>query len=249
MKKIRLYAYGKSTENGAWYIDSSRVVNRIYYVNSGKAVVSFAHKEHTLIEGKLYIIPQCNDFFTVYAKNFDHTFFDFYNSQILPSDKILEFDKSDSNIEALFNYLNSFIEKDPQKQHYESIEHFLFGFLNSLEKTYSLPYISNSYITSAINLIHNECSTLTTNQIAKRLNINESYFIRLFSSVMGITPSKYIRACRVSFGKQLLQNGASVEEAAEKCGYSSPSAFYNATIAELNITPSKLKNFKHDNKS
>jgi AraC-like DNA-binding protein len=52
---------------------------------------------------------------------------------------------------------------------------------------------------------------------------------------------KYIRACRVSYGKQLLQNGATVEEAAEKCGYSSAASFYNATTAEFNISPSKLR--------
>lgn len=241
MEKIRLYAYGKSTENGAWYIDKSRIVNRLYYVNSGKAVISFAHKEHTLVGGKLYIIPQCNDFFTVEAKDFDHTFFDFYNSQILRCDKILEFDKNDLNAEALFNYLNFLIASDPNKQLYDSVKYFLYGFLNLLEKSYPIPYIINSYITDAVNLIHGECFSLSTKQLAKKLNLNESYFIRMFSSVMGITPMKYIRACRVSYGKQLLQNGATVEETAEKCGYSSAAAFYNATTAELNISPSKLK--------
>lgn len=241
MEEIRLFAYGKSTENGAWYIDKSRIVNRLYYVNSGKAVISFANKEHTLVEGKLYIIPQCNDFFTVEATDFDHTFFDFYNSRILSSDKALEFDKKDLNAEALFDYLNFLIVSDPDKQLYDSIKYFLCGFLKLLDKSHPLPYISNSYVTTAVNLIHKESFSLNTLQLAKKLNLNESYFIRIFSSAMGITPMKYIRACRVSYGKQLLQNGATVEEAAEKCGYSSPSAFHNATIAEFNISPSKLK--------
>ena len=241
MEKIRLYAYGKSTENGAWYIDKSRIVNRLYYVNSGKAVVSFAHMEHTLVEGKLYIIPQCNDFFTVEAKNFDHTFFDFYNPQILCCDKPLEFDKKDLNANALFDYLNFLITSDTNKQLHDSLELFLCGFLKSLEKSHPLPYISNSYVTAAVNLIHEESISLTTDKLAKRLNLNKSYFIRMFSSVMGITPMKYIRSCRVSYGRRLLQSGATVEEAAEKSGYSSASAFYNATTAELNISPSKLK--------
>lgn len=241
MEKIRLYAYGKSTENGAWYIDKSRIVNRLYYVNSGKATVSFAHQEKTLVMGKLYIIPQCNDFSTVEAENFDHTYFDFYNSQILCSGKILEFDISDLNADMLFDYLNSLILTDTNQIFFESIQYFLCAFLTLLEKKHSLPYISNSYITSAVNLIHSECFSLSTKELANKLNLNESYFIRLFSSVMGITPKKYIRACRVSYGKQLLQKGATVEEAAEKCGYSSATAFYNATVSELNIPPSKLK--------
>lgn len=241
MEKIRLYAYGKSTENGAWYIDKSRIVNRLYYVNSGKAVISFGHKEYTLNCGKLYIIPQCNDFSTVEAESFDHTFFDFYNSKILCSDKIIELDKSYMNMEALFDYLNFLITSDLNQDFFESISYFLCGFLSLLEKSNSLPYISNSYVTDAVNIIHSRCFSLTTKELAKELSLNESYFIRMFSSVMGITPMKYIRACRVSYGKELLQKGATVEEAAEKCGYSSASAFYNATTSELNISPSKLK--------
>ena len=52
---------------------------------------------------------------------------------------------------------------------------------------------------------------------------------------------KYIRTVRVFRGKEIIEQGASVDEAAAKCGYSSPSAFYNAVMAELHISPSAFK--------
>ena len=237
MKNIRLCVFGRRNVNGAWGINPTRIVNRLYYVNSGKAIISYAHHNYTLVGGKIYIIPQGHDFHTVDAVEFDHTFFDFYNSQILRHDTILEFDKTDLNSEALFSHINSLIASDQHKELRAEIEYFLCGYLSVLDKKYSLPYVSNSSVTEAVSLIHREPTALSTKLLAKTVNLDESYFIRLFSSVMGITPMKYIRACRIAYGKQLLQSGASVAEAAEKCGYASASSFYNAMKSELHVSP------------
>jgi AraC-like DNA-binding protein len=109
-----------------------------------------------------------------------------------------------------------------------------------------LPYIPNPLITKAINIIQSEFSSISTKTIAEKLNVDESHLIRLFSSVMGISPMKYIRALRISHGRKLIENGHSISEAAEMCGYSSPSSFYNAVKSELGITPSEMKKNKGD---
>ncbi len=241
MKNINLYTFGRCTVNGAWDFDRSRILNRLYYVNSGSAIIHNGINEHRLTAGNFYIIPQCKTFRPVNANEFDHTYFDFYSSKVFHPNKIVEFDGSVICASSFFEHLNSFIRT---KENIKPIaEQYLSGFLSLIESEYKeLYFISESSLTCALNIIHDEYASITTDTLAKRVNINKSYFIRLFSSAMGISPMKYIRAVKVSRGKELIQNGESISMAAELCGYSSPTAFYNAVKAELGISPSDFKN-------
>lgn len=241
MKNINLYAFGRCTVNGAWDFDRSRVLNRLYYVNSGCAVIHNGTNEYRLTVGKFYIIPQCKAFHPVDATDFDHTYFDFYSSKIFNPDKIIEFDGSLLCASSFFEHINALILKEENINHI--MEEYLSGFLSLIEHEYKeLYFVSESSVTFALNIIHNEYTTITTNTLAKKVNLNKSYFIRLFSSTMGISPMKYIRSVKVSHGKELIKSGESISKAAELCGYSSPTAFYNAIKAELGASPSDFKN-------
>jgi AraC-like DNA-binding protein len=241
MKYINLYACGRCTVNGKWDFDRSRILNRLYYVNSGCAVIHNGTDEYRLTNGNFYIIPQCKSFQPIDSKDFDHTYFDFYHSQILRHDTLLAFDKTEMNGVCFFEYINSLPVGDRGDELHDAIEHLLCGYLTILHTKQPFPYISNAYVTAAIDIVHREYATITTKLLACKINLDESYFIRLFSTVMDMTPAKYIRACRIAHGRQLLQSGLSVAEAAEQCGYKSPTAFYNATVAELHCAPSALK--------
>lgn len=242
MKETDLYAFGRSTVQGRWEIDRNRIVNRLYHVNAGIAAIRSGAKEYRLTAGKTYMIPQCKNFSPVYAENFDHTYFDFYTARILNPENIIEIGADVPCANAFFTYVNGLIEQHPNKEIHHAMEQFLSGFLAWLNDTYApLPFVSDAALTEAIRMIHREYPSITTGLLAKKLNLNESYFIRLFSSAMGISPMKYIRAIRVSHGKSLIQNGMSVTEATEQCGYSSPPAFYNAMKAELGIAPSEIR--------
>lgn len=242
MNEINLYAYGRNTTQGKWHIDYNRIVNRLYYVNSGSALIFNGSDEYSLEAGKTYIIPQCKSFQPMDSVNFDHTYFDFYSSKVLKSNMLIELDKTKIDSVRFFEFINTLIEKGNPKDDLKAMEAFLVGFLSATDKRVALPYITSPLITKAINIIHSDFSSASTKTVAVELNIDESYLIRLFSSAMGTSPMKYIRALRISHGKDLIQNGCSISEAAEKCGYSSSSAFYNAVKAELGIIPSQFKN-------
>ncbi|MBR6603345.1 MAG: helix-turn-helix transcriptional regulator [Clostridia bacterium] len=242
MKNISIYAYGRKTVNGAWWINQNHIVNRLYYVNSGTALISNSSFEFELTAGKIYIIPGCRTFCPLNAWNFNHTFFDFFHSRIFQTNKIIEIDEVITKSKSFFDYINFQIENDKEMKIREAMEPLLSGYFSLLEKQgFELPFITNEIIIKALQHIHTEPADVCTRSLAQRLNIDESYFIRLFSSVVELTPMKYIRAYRVSKAKELIQNGESVAEAAEKCGYASPSSFYNAVKAELNMSPSELK--------
>ena len=242
MNNINLYTYGRSTVEGQWNIDKSRIVNRLYYVNSGTATVLNGTSEHTLTAGNFYIIPQCKEFQPIDAIGFDHTYFDFYSARVFRPDRIISFSGSKFSASAFFEHINSLLDSKPRESIKSVMEQYLSGFMSLIEsECKELYFISESSLTYAVSLIHSEYQNITTSSLAKKLNLNKSYFIRLFSSSMGMSPMKYIRAVKVAHGKELMRNGKSVSDAAELCGYSSPSAFYNAVKEELGVPPSKLK--------
>ncbi len=242
MKDISLYAYGRCEVNGLWHIDSSRIVSRLYFVNAGEAAISSASKEYRLTEGNAYIIPQSKSFRPLDSKDFDHTYFDFYSSRILRPNKIVVIDGATLGVDSFFAHINSVIAADRDKKAHEAMRTLLEGFIRLIEGLHTEDlYITSPYVTRAVHRIHEAYCNVTTSDLAKEQSLNESYFIRLFTEHMGLSPMKYIRTVRVSHGKELIEGGMSVDEAAAKCGYSSASAFYNAVMAELNVPPSKLK--------
>lgn len=242
MKSVNLYAYGRVTAGDGWLIDPGRVVNRVYYVNGGNAVIRNSVGEYALRAGNVYIISRSRYFEPVFANGFDHTYFDFYSSRLLNYDNVIEIDASFLGLNGFFSHINAVIERDTAQKSRSAVEDLLIGFLSLIDTQHApLPYVTNATVNRAVELIHRESATLTTRELSHRLNLNESHLIRLFSNAIGLSPMKYIRMCRVLYGRELLLGGCSVAEAAEKCGYGSAAAFYKAVRSEWQRTPSSLK--------
>ena len=242
MNGITLHLYGRKTMQGPWLTDKSRAVNRLYFVNSGSAIVRNAGVERKLTAGNFYIIPQCHDFSPIFADGFDHTYFDYSSPRLLVPNRIVEIDASVLSAQSFFAFINTLIGNEGKKPTPSAVQLLLSGFLSAIEDAgVRLPYSKSPIIAEAVEIIHRRFESVTTVDLARRFNFNESYFIRLFRSTLGISPMKYIRACRVMHGGELLRSGMSVEDAALKCGFSSGSAFYKAVKAELGKAPSDLK--------
>ncbi len=240
---VNLYSFGRRFFHTPWGIDLSRLVNRLYYVNSGSAVMHLAGRSHELHAGMVYIFPQCHDLVITEVRDFDHTYFNFFSARTLHYGSVTAFPATEMATNSFFEYVNWLIARDPERvRSREMLETLLKGFLSTLE-LYGpkLPYVTNEAVNQAVRLIHEESPTMTTALLAKRLSLNESYLIRLFHGAIGTSPMQYIRTCRVLRGRELLLSGASVQAAAEQCGYQSATAFHKAFKTELHITPSELK--------
>jgi AraC-like DNA-binding protein len=240
MNNVTLYAFGRSTACGAWYIDTSRIVCRLYFVNRGSATVRIAENEWHLSEGHFYILPRSDRFVPTAAQDFDHTYFDFYSTRILRPDRIIEAALSQHGAAHFLSFVNTVLTFGEVK--HEAMQSLLRGFLSHIEDALGTnAFIANEAVANAVAHIHTSFATVSTRELAERAHLCESYFIRLFTENVGLSPLGYIRARRVLHAKTLLARGLSVEAAAEACGYASPSALYKAVRAETGKAPSALK--------
>lgn len=83
---------------------------------------------------------------------------------------------------------------------------------------------------------------ITIEQVAGHFFLSESYICRIFKSATGTTINKYITARRISIAKSLLNEGVSVSEAFEKCGFSDYSNFFKAFTKAVGVSPKKYAN-------
>jgi AraC-like DNA-binding protein len=81
---------------------------------------------------------------------------------------------------------------------------------------------------------------LTVKGLAGQVNLNETYFGRLFKVKMGITVNQYITQIRVQNAESMLQTGKhKVHEVAEYCGFSDINHFYNLFKELRGFPPSR----------
>lgn len=98
----------------------------------------------------------------------------------------------------------------------------------AIQKSLPRTDLSVSLINDAAEYIHEHYSDkrLTVASLAKKANMSDTYFRKLFVAQFSQTPLKYINALRVNRAVELLASGYySVSETAEKCGFDTPNYF------------------------
>ena len=90
------------------------------------------------------------------------------------------------------------------------------------------PKQENSMLLPAIDYIHEHYfeNQITNACLARRCNISEVYFRKLFTAQFGVSPQKFILSLRLRRAKQLLAEGNDkVSWIAEHCGFDSTAHF------------------------
>ncbi|MBQ2968546.1 MAG: helix-turn-helix transcriptional regulator [Clostridia bacterium] len=239
--KITLHDFGRAVSNGPWgKNDVAKKLNRLYYVNGGSCTVKYAQKEFKLTLGNVYILPQAKDFHRVSAENFDHNFFDYYCAPALQFDSFTEIPGNSFGLAEFFTFINSIkLHRRDESDRIVALK-FLKSILSYIERHIKLPYISDKFIVTALKLLE-ENPNISSKEIAEKLSINESYFIRLFSKAMGTSPMKFSQMHKMSVALYMLESGNTVSEITDKCGYSSVSAFGKAFRKAYGCSPSNYK--------
>ena len=77
----------------------------------------------------------------------------------------------------------------------------------------------------------------STAQLARLAGLHPRTLQRVFQRHVGLSPSEFADACRVSRFKGLVRDGASVTDAAYEAGYGSSSRLYEGASRSLGMTP------------
>jgi len=129
----------------------------------------------------------------------------------------------------------------------------LYNMLTFIEEQQVISYQSQrslATIKPAIIHLEENCSNpdLSTSDLAGISGISEIYFRKIFTSLYGTSPAKYIRTVRIEKAKSLLINeNISVSEAAELSGFTSLYHFSRTFRNVVGVSPTEYKNkFRSD---
>jgi len=78
---------------------------------------------------------------------------------------------------------------------------------------------------------------LTLEQLAERAGLSRFHLQRTFKSVVGLSPKKYLEACRLQSLKGALRQSKDVTGAVYEAGFGSPSRVYERSDTRLGMTP------------
>lgn len=84
-------------------------------------------------------------------------------------------------------------------------------------------------------------TTITTQMLAQRLNVSTSTLFRSFQKYTSMGTHRYIRRRKMEKATELLQQGCSVAQTAERLGFCTPGYFSLCYKRETGCYPSQIK--------
>ena len=115
----------------------------------------------------------------------------------------------------------------------------IYEFFSILMQNSKMDQERNDPIQTALHIMdYNYSSSITIEQIARRLSINSAYFSRIFSERVGIPPKQYLLNQRVARAKELLKEpNASILEISNSVGYEDPLYFSRIFKKHIGLSP------------
>lgn len=205
----------------------------IHYVISGKGIFRINGKTHNVKSGEMFVIPPYVE--TYYeADSIDPWEYIWlaFECEELPC-KLSEVIKSGSarqifeDIRALENKRNSHPEYLAAKI-WE-----LFSVIKGKTET------EIDYVETALGYMHTEyINGITVGEIAKKLNLNRTYFSVIFKKKTGVSPSEYLLNFRMKQAMELLTNRReSISVTALSVGYPDIYTFSKAFKRNYGVSP------------
>lgn len=233
-------------------------MNRLYYIEDGKASYLEDGILHPFEVGKMYLLPSyaAISTYTDDSDRLHHAYVNFWLSPQIVSKKVLSLDpnsspklqatvcafrelcKNDYNLRFQTTPLSSTEEQDL------NLLSTLTAYLTESAITaYPNCILMDEEIISALKLMHTTLNEkLSISDIAAKCFMSTGGFIKKFTRHIGKTPYAYLKDLKVRTAYSMRMEGASLEEAAAACGYSDASALLHA-IATNTPVP-KLKGRK-----
>ncbi|MGJ8693719.1 MAG: AraC family transcriptional regulator [Thalassotalea sp.] len=228
--------------------------NRIYYVKSGTAELTFKDQTIEMKPGHLYIIPPYQ--LVSHKSHGDlHFYWTHFQASLDPGVDLFMFYGKATEIDcrALPNIETDFlslIEHTKQKtasaifERNRLILSLLHPFMVNFDQSKdSISSFRHQSLLPALTMINQHISNPPDiKSLAKAAGMSPEHFSRKFKSAFSISPKRYILQKRIALAKQrLLLDDESIDRIAEKCGFCDIFHFSRTFKQETGISPSLFR--------
>lgn len=228
-----------------WKTSVQCKINRLIYINNGEGGYIKNDIKIPFKKDCLYLITSFSHFIPTYSsyeteeKRLDHSYANFELVPPILSNDVLCLDSFEDPkikiaIEAFKTLcthctLNEDFEytDDTSKKFLKAIVEFLVERI--IAENSNCKIVKDKQILNALNLMHKNLNKKQLiNEIAKSCFLSTNNFIRRFKKELGETPYSYLKKLKIRTATHMRLQGIPLNEIAEKCGYSDPSALLHA---------------------
>ena len=239
---IKIILKGRCKVGSNWVVNATNGLNRLYYINGGTGGYIKKGERIPFKAGNVYLIPYYANIstYTSLTDNLDHTYVGFLSNRPIFSADVLAIDTdSDEKLNAVINVFRKLAEtgyvsrRAPTPYPYEEdlslLRATITFFVDKMLKANTDRIIEDRTIVSALNIMSEKIGTrITVADIAQMHGFTPTGFIKRFKQCVGETPYSYFKKLKVRTALAMREMGATLEEAADACGYSDASALLHA---------------------
>ena len=241
---VHCFGKAKVPDKEKWKNNVLGGVNRLYYILGGEGgYIRNGEKKH-FKKGFLYFIPSYVNTptwssYEPEGNRLDHLYLGFEVLPPIMTDQVIEIDpKEDPTLNATINVWMSIAEEhrsirkidNDALDYLKSIIHYIVSKI--IDKNNIKP-IDDKTILYVLEEIHKNISEpISVHKLAENVHMSYDGFIKKFKSNLRTTPYKYIKSLRTRTAIALRNEGATLEEAAARCGYSESAALLHAISNE-----------------
>lgn len=240
-----LLLYGCETVPQDWQVKETRPpsYSRVYYILSGEVLYMDEHQSRPLRTGHLYVFPSTIPYqMTQNPENPLRCLF--LHIDMFPHflHELLEISIEAESFPAhLLAAIGSWRLENPGHKTGPVMESLSCALTEYLDSRGLLPCVPRRLACTLQYMAEHVQERITVETLSRLCGYHTQYYIRLFTSCMGITPYQYLINYRMKLGFSSLLSGRSVTETAERVGYPEVRNFIRAFKNHYGYSPLQIK--------
>lgn len=239
----KIYYSGSCKAPYNWITTTCLGTNRIIYVTGGEGGYQKEGIKTPFKKDCLYLIPGSAHFVSTYTSyesddtRLDHIYANFEVIPPIVSKEVYCIENFDEEMKVAMESFKllctesekagGFVNLNKASQRYlSSTVKFL---VDKIAERFNLEIVKDKLILKALQIMHNNIGKKQQiSEIAEECYLSTNGFIKRFKREVGETPYSYLKKLKIRTAQNMRMYGATLDEIAEKCGYSDPSALLHA---------------------
>lgn len=240
----KIYYAGSLKAPYNWITSTSAGTNRLIYITGGEGGYIKDDIKVPFKKDCLYLIPGSAHFIKTYTSyesdetRLDHVYANFEIVPPIISKDVFCIDSfEDGELKIAVETFKIFCTQSTSNGGFVNLSREKQKFLNStveflmykIAEKFNYEIVKDEVILKALRSMHkNLGKKQLISEVAGECYLSTNGFIRRFKKELGETPYSYLKKMKIRTAQNMRLSGATLEEIAEKCGYSDSSALLHA---------------------